>query len=62
MFVKENPSRKKKKKGEECDQQDWNDSDKFGFITPCSAIYHLEVGAPVSLKAATKASLGGKKL
>ena len=35
--------------------------DKFGIITPCSATYHLEVGAHVSLKLATKASFGGKK-
>ena len=46
----------------ECDQEDWRVSDIFGIITPYSTIYHLEVDAPVSLKAATKASLRGKKL
>ena len=40
----------------------WNVPDCFGIITPCSATYHLKVGAPISLKAATKASLRGKKL
>ena len=47
---------------DECDPQDWSVSDKFGVITPCSTTYHLEVGAPVSLKVATKASFGGKKI
>ena len=46
---------------EECDQEDWRVSDIFGIITPYSTIYHLEVDAPVSLEAATKASLRGKK-
>ena len=40
--------------GEECDQEDW-----FGIIIPYWATYHLDVGAPISLKAATKASLKG---
>ena len=31
-------------------------------ITPYSATYHLEVGAPVSLNLGTTASFGGKKL
>ena len=33
----------------------------LGIITPYSATYHLEVGAPVSFKLPTKASLRGKK-
>ena len=41
---------------EECDQEDWSVSDKFWITTTCSATYQLEVGAAVSLKAATKAS------
>ena len=35
---------------EKCDQEDWSIFDKFGIISPCSAIYILEAGAPVSLK------------
>ena len=31
-----------------------SDSDKFGIIKPCSAIYFLEVGARVPLKVTTK--------
>ena len=50
-----------KKCEEECDQKDWNSSDEFGIITLSFAKYHLKVGAPVSLKAATKSSLQGKK-
>ena len=50
-----------KVENEECGQEDWSASDKFGIITPCSSKYHLEMGAPVSLKVATKASFGGKK-
>ena len=50
-----------KTKTEECDQEDWSISDIFGNITPCSAIYHLIVGGPVSFNLATKASFGGKK-
>ena len=46
----------------ECDQENCIVSDTFGIITPCSATYHLEGGAPVSLKLATKASFGGKKI
>ena len=47
---------------EDSDQEDWSVSDAFGIITACSTTYHLEVGAPVSLKEAIKASLKGKKL
>ena len=50
-----------KAEGEECDQEDWNVSDTFGIITLCSATYHLEVGASISLKAATKASFRRQK-
>ena len=50
-----------KAKTEECDQEDWSVSDKFGIITTSSAAYYLEMGAPVSLKVATKACFGGKK-
>ena len=46
---------------DECDKEDWSISDTFGIITPCSATCHLEVGAPVSLKLASKTSFGGKK-
>ena len=46
---------------EECDQEDWTVSDRFGIITPCSAIYHLVVGRSVSLNLATKPSFGDKK-
>ena len=49
-----------KAEGDKCDQEDWNVSDSFGIITPCSATYHPEMKAPISLKAATKASLRGK--
>ena len=35
--------------------------DYFEIITTSSAAYHLQVGAPISLKAATKSSLRGKK-
>ena len=51
-----------KTKTEQCDQKDWSVTDVFGIITPYSDIYHLKVCAPVSLKVATKASFGGKKL
>ena len=44
-----------KAKPEGCNQEDWSASDKFGIITLCSATYYLVVGAPVSLKVATKA-------
>ena len=50
-----------KAKTEECGQGDWSVFDKFGIMTPCSPTYHLEVGAVVSMKSATKASLRGKK-
>ena len=46
---------------EKCDQKDWNVSDKFGIIIPCSATYFMEVGARVSLKVATKISFRAKK-
>ena len=46
---------------EECDQDDWSVSDNFEIATSCLAMYHLEVRAPASLKAGTKASLRGKK-
>ena len=42
-----------KAKTEECDQKSSSVSDKFGINTTCSTSYHLEVNAPVSLKAAT---------
>ena len=35
---------------EKCDQEDWSIFVKFGIISPFSATYILEVGAPVSLK------------
>ena len=44
-----------KKETEEYNQENCSLCDKFGIITPCSATYHLEFGAPVSLKAVTKA-------
>ena len=50
-----------KAKTKECNQGDCNFYDKFGITTHCSATFYLEVGAPVSMKAATKASLRGKK-
>ena len=43
-----------------CDQEDWSISDEFGIIAPCLATLHLEVVAPVLLKAAIKASLISK--
>ena len=46
---------------EEYNQEDWSVFDEFGIITPCSAPYHLKVGARFSLKVATKASFGGKE-
>ena len=48
-------------KTEECDQEDWSVSNTFGIIIACSATYHLQVGAPVSLKLSTKSSLGVKE-
>ena len=42
-----------KAKTEECYQKSSSVSDKFGTNTTCSISYHLEVNAPVSLKAAT---------
>ena len=50
-----------KAKTEEYDQRDWIVFDIFEIMTPCSATDHLEVGAAVSLIAATKASLRGQK-
>ena len=49
-------------KMEECDQKDWSILDKSGIMPPSSATDYLEVGAPVSLIALTKASLRGKKV
>ena len=49
-----------KTRREEFNQEDWSVSDTFGIITSCSAAYHLEVRAPVSLKPANTASFGGK--
>ena len=53
---------------EECDQEDWNfsnknwsDCNKFGMIISSSALYFLEVGARFSLKVVTKAFYRGKK-
>ena len=48
-------------KTEECDQKVWNVFDKFAITIACSATYFLEVGACVSLKVATKASIEVKK-
>ena len=48
------------KETEECNQENCSLTDKFGIITPCSATYHLEFGAPVSLKAVTKGCFGVK--
>ena len=49
-------------KTEKIDQEHWSVCDTFEIITPCSATYNLEVGAPISLKPATKVSCGGKKV
>ena len=49
-------------KTEKIDQKHWSVCDTFEIITPCSATYYLEVGAPISLKPATKVSCGGKKV
>ena len=52
---------------EECDQKIRNFSDKFGVTIPCSLTYYLltyyflKVGAPVSLKVATKGYFRGEK-
>ena len=40
-------------KTEKIDQEHWSVCGTFEIITPCSATYYLEVGAPVSLKPAT---------
>ena len=45
---------------EVCDQEDWSVFDKFGIKNTCSSTDHLEVSAPTSLIAATKASLISK--
>ena len=45
----------------ECNQESLGVFNKFGIITPCWATYNLEVVGPVSIKAATIASLRGKK-
>ena len=34
---------------------------QFGITIPCSATYFLEIGVHVSLKVATKSSIGGKR-
>ena len=44
-----------------CDQKVWNVFDQFGIAIPCLATYFLEVGAHVSIKAATKVSIRVKK-
>ena len=41
-------------KTEECDEQDCYASDTFEIVTPCSAIFRLDLGALISLKAATR--------
>ena len=46
-----------KAKTEEYDEEDLSVSDKFQIFTACSARYHLEVGAAISMKAAIKGSL-----
>ena len=46
---------------EECDRKIRNLSDKFGVTIPCSLTYFLKVGAPVSLKVATKGYFRGEK-
>ena len=46
---------------EECDQKDWNISDKFAMIMPDSDTDFLEVGAHVSLKVATDNSFRDKE-
>ena len=43
-------------------QKVWDVFDQFGITIPCSSTYFLEVGARVSLKVATKGSLGGKNI
>ena len=48
-------------KTEECKQEDWSVFDTFGIVTPSSALYHLEMGAPFSLNLATKASFECQK-
>ena len=45
---------------EEYNQEDWKVFHKFGIITSYRATYNVEVGAPVSMKAATIVSLRGK--
>ena len=49
-------------KMEEYHQKTWNVSDKCGINATCLALYHLKVVTPVTMKAATKASLRSKKL
>ena len=46
---------------EEYHQKTWNVSDKCGINATCLALYHLKVVTPVTMKAATKASLRSKK-
>ena len=47
---------------EECDQKNWSVYRRFGIVIRYSLTYLLEVGACVSLKAATKDLLEVKKL
>ena len=49
------------KNGEEQSKK-WSDCNKFDMTTSCAATYFLKVGERFSLKVATKASFGGKKL
>ena len=46
---------------EECNPKFWNVFDQFGITIPCSCTYFLKVAARVSLKIATKGSIGSKK-
>ena len=45
----------------ECNQESLGVFNKFGIITPCWATYNLEAVGSVSIKAATIASLRGKR-
>ena len=50
-----------KTKTEQRDQKNWNFSDKYGMITPGSAIYFLEKSAHASLKVGTDDSFREKE-
>ena len=50
-----------KAKTEECDQKNWDFSDKVGMIMVVSVTYFLEKSAHVSLKVATDDSFRDKK-